>query len=174
MSETKNSTESGITLERLFAEELQFTGHPVDDSMPESEARLEIGWDWAIEAADQFSVHLKFRVLPTKARPETVAVALAAGFIRRGETTVPLLDFVSKHGPALMMPFVREIISSLTSRGLHGALLLPPFNVLAMMRNIDLNAAEGMRQLQSDADLAAAWGVAITPPHTSPVARNDS
>ena len=173
MTETTNSTESGFALERVFADELQFTGHPVDDSMPESEAEFEIGWDWAIEAADQFSVRLRFRVLPTKARPETVAVALAAGFIRRGTTTVSLLDFVSKHGPALMMPFVRETISSLTSRGLHGALLLPPFNVLAMMRSIDSNAAEGMRQLQADAALAAAWGVEVTPPRQSLDSQND-
>ena len=162
MSDTQNPIESGYVLERLFANELHFTGHPVDDSMPESEAKLEIGWDWTINGPAQFSVSLKLGVLPTKARPETIAVTLSAGFTRRGEPTVPLLEFVSKHGPALMMPYVREVVSSLTSRGLHGTLLLPPFNVLAMMSNLDPMDTVGMRQIQGDADLAATFGITAT------------
>lgn len=159
MTENLSGIRSGYALERLFANELSFTGHPLQREMPDAEAPIRIGWDWSVDGPGRFSVRLMFQVLPTQARPETVAVSLSAGFTRRGEPTVPVLDFVSKHAPALMMPYVREAVSSLTSRGLNGALLLPPYNVLSMMSNIDANEAEGMRQIREDASLAESLGI---------------
>ena len=154
MNSTPGGVESGYSLERIFANDLQFTGHPVADDMPEIEAPMQFGWDWTVDSPESFSVRVTLSVLPTKARPETTAVTLTAGFSRRGEPTVPLVDFASKHAPAIMMPFVREIIFSLSGRGLHGGLLLPPFNVLAMMSNLDVNESEGMKQLRGDSELA--------------------
>lgn len=160
MTATPDDTQSGYLIERLFANELSFTGLPVSADMPATEAPLEFGWDWNVEGPGRITVRFSMRVSPTQGRPERVHVALAAAFLRQGETSVPLLEFVHKQAPTLLMPYLREAISSLTSRGLHGALLLPPINMLAVMGNLDPGAAQGVQQLQDDPALAASLGVA--------------
>lgn len=49
-----------------------------------------------------------------------------------GEENFPLAQYVESHGPALLMPFVREAVANLTGRGRFGPVWLHPVNLLAM------------------------------------------
>jgi preprotein translocase subunit SecB len=44
------------------------------------------------------------------------------------EANMPVGDFLVKNGPAIMYPFVREVIANLTLRGRFGPSWLRPFN----------------------------------------------
>ena len=41
----------------------------------------------------------------------------------------PVEDFLRKNGPALLYPFVREALASITARGRFGPIYLKPFNM---------------------------------------------
>jgi preprotein translocase subunit SecB len=43
-----------------------------------------------------------------------------------------LNEFAKTNGPALVMPFVREIIANITARSRNGIVLMPPINVVAL------------------------------------------
>jgi preprotein translocase subunit SecB len=38
-------------------------------------------------------------------------------------------EYATKHGPAMLFPFLREVVANLTGRGRFGALWLNPFNL---------------------------------------------
>jgi preprotein translocase subunit SecB len=43
-----------------------------------------------------------------------------------------LQEFASVNGPAIVMPFVREVVANITARSRNGIILLPAMNVLAL------------------------------------------
>lgn len=55
--------------------------------------------------------------------------------VEDGAANMDLEHFGKQNAPALMMPFAREIIASLTSRGPMEPLLLPPINVYALIKS---------------------------------------
>jgi preprotein translocase subunit SecB len=42
---------------------------------------------------------------------------------------LPVEEYLKKHGPGLLFPFVREALASITARGRFGAIYLRPFNL---------------------------------------------
>jgi preprotein translocase subunit SecB len=103
-----------------------------------------------------FEVTLQFGLDPSVRRPEEIRVTLSGRFAPTGESQeVPIESFVRFHAPAILMPFVREIVTGLTSRGFFGALLLPPINVQSLMERQDVNEATATKQLAAGgSDLA--------------------
>lgn len=43
-----------------------------------------------------------------------------------------LQEFATVNGPAIVMPFVREVVANITARSRNGIVLLPAMNVLAL------------------------------------------
>ncbi len=168
MNETTTAApKTGYVVERIFANELRFVGVPNADELPENDSKLQFGWDWNLEADHRFTVRFLIELKPSRERPENVHVAMAAVVRRDGNPTVPLTDYVKLHAPALLLPFLRETIASLTGRGLHGAFYLPPINVASIMRGVDLEQTEGMKQIRERDELAVAFGLA-EPAEVSP------
>ena len=52
-----------------------------------------------------------------------------------GERGMGLEAFLQHSGPALIMPFLREVVANLTSRSRLGQILFPPINVVALVED---------------------------------------
>ncbi|MCC6649885.1 MAG: protein-export chaperone SecB [Candidatus Eisenbacteria bacterium] len=152
MSQNDPVPPSGFGLERVcFIEQHLRLVEQVDD-LPDADPNVQFGWDWRITGDRQFEVILQVQTSPTRRRPEEAAVLLTGQFVARGEgLSVPVVAFVSAQAPAILLPWARECISSLTGRGFFGQFMLPPLNVLTLMSNVDKAAATGARQLATEA-----------------------
>ena len=47
-----------------------------------------------------------------------------------GDQVLSLEDFARLNGPALVMPYAREIVTSITGRTRHGVIIFPPVNIV--------------------------------------------
>lgn len=137
---------------RRYAFERVYTNHQSlrviapSESLPAEEPAL-FGWDWRMLSDGHFEVTLQFGLDPSVRRPEEIRVTLSGRFSPVGETQeVPIESFVRFHAPAILMPFVREVVSGLTSRGFFGALLLPPINVQSLMERQDVGETTAAKQ----------------------------
>jgi preprotein translocase subunit SecB len=99
----------------------------------------------------QFEVTVQFGLDPSAARPEEIRVTMNGRFAPVGDRQeVSLESFAQFHAPAILMPFVREVVSGLTARGFFGALVLPPINVQSLMeRQIAQAATANLRELNA-------------------------
>lgn len=52
-----------------------------------------------------------------------------------------LSEFLRSQAPALVMPFVRELVANITFRSRRGLVLLPPINVLALVQREEAERA---------------------------------
>jgi preprotein translocase subunit SecB len=50
-----------------------------------------------------------------------------------GPQVLALEDFARLNGPALVMPYAREIVTNITSRTRHGVILFPPVNIVQLV-----------------------------------------
>lgn len=57
------------------------------------------------------------------------------GRFERGETAtgMTLEEFSKTNGPALVMPYAREVVTNITARSRHGTIFIPPVNVFAIV-----------------------------------------
>lgn len=154
---------AGFELEKIFANELSFQGHPDASAFSDEEMTFTASWDWKILDEGRFLVSLGIQLNPSRPRPETTRASIAGIFqLGTSAPTVPVPDFVRVHASTLLMPFLREALASLTSRGLHGQLLLPPMNVIELMKGFEFSGSTGATQLQAflieNPALAARYG----------------
>lgn len=139
------SIESGYVLEALFFPLQQLVPIPADATLEQSD--ISWGWDWRWNDADHFEVGLMLGMPPTANRPEKLEVAATAVFRVVGQSqTVKASNFAHVHAPALLFPYVRQVVDDLTSRSPYGRVLLPPTNVVALMVNFDPAEATGVKE----------------------------
>jgi preprotein translocase subunit SecB len=161
MNETKEVPLSGYNLELVFSGEQHFEGMTNYEGLPDAAApSVNFGWDWQIQGDDRFVVIITLSVEPTRQRPERATVNMAGVFHPVGEKqTVPFQEFVFTHAPTILLPYAREAISSLTGRGLYGALHLPPINVMALMKQMNPQVSTGNEQLLARPGAAQRLGI---------------
>ena len=132
---------SGYVLEhfffqRQFAELVDPT--TIDKDAPASAFRMS--WDWAWDSKDGFTVSLTLALLESQLRPERIELTLVARFHQEGESGPLTIDnFARYSAPAMMFPYLRQQVTSLTWAGPIGPLVLPPMNIIQMMEGMDPN-----------------------------------
>lgn len=105
------------------------------------------GWDWRWLDRNRFEVGIIFGLDPVASRPQRVEVAVAGRFVVRGEAqTVPPETFAHSHAPALLFPYLRQVVDELTARGPCSRILLPPTNIAALMQSVPAETGTGVRQ----------------------------
>jgi preprotein translocase subunit SecB len=147
------STATGYVLHRVYAAEISYNLVDVlaEGSVPEDEASLAVRWDWRVLEGREFEVLLAARVEATKAQPHRVAAVIVGVFEAQGShTTVGFKDFVRRNAAAILFPYVREVISSVSRRGPIAAIELPPLNIAAMAESYSFEATTGAEQIASD------------------------
>lgn len=137
------STESEYVLESLTFPVQMLTPAAPDAAIQNA----EWGWDWQWRNHDHFEVGLLFSAPPLDARPEKVQVSVNAVFRVVGDIqTVPIAQFAHGHAPALVFPYIRQVVDELTSRSPYGRVLLPPTNIVALMASFDATEAAGNKR----------------------------
>lgn len=160
--------EAGFRLVRVVAIEQTQRTVP-GDKLEQEESDFELSWDWAIGGENVFEVLLAVRVLPSKKRAEELKVAVVGRFEGTGTVAgVTFQSFVHVSAPAILFPYVREIVSSLSSRGPFGAMYLPPTNVQMLVEELDFSAATGTKSLSQHAEFAARFGLPPATPGSEP------
>jgi preprotein translocase subunit SecB len=139
------SIESGYVLEALYFPLQQIGPDHAEDEGEHTD--IAWGWDWRWNDADRFEVGLMLGIPPTTSRPEKLEVAATAVFRVVGVAqTVQPTEFAHTHAPAVLFPYVRQVVDELTSRSPYGRVLLPPTNVVALMGNFEPAESTGAKQ----------------------------
>lgn len=66
-------------------------------------------------------------------KPFEMRIVLVGVFEAVRDSNLPLEEFAEKQAPALLVPYLREVIANITSRSTCPALVLPPLNVHALI-----------------------------------------
>lgn len=120
------SKDPGIKFERVFLSKLKYELPEVDPCKFKYDVRLEnkqkidngtLIYSLVVKLYDRFEFELTGIFTSIE-----------------GAENLPLEKFAAVNAPALLMPFAREIISSITSRTPLPHLLLPPINILALSK----------------------------------------
>lgn len=76
---------------------------------------------------------------------------LVGSFERDDEgEALTLEEFMRVNGPAQVVPFVREFVSNLTARSRAGVVMLPSVNLVALVQELDRQAAEATASERTD------------------------
>lgn len=150
MSNTsKQNPSSGFSLERVYFPELTL-GLVEGEKLPQQDNSLQYAWDWRISDPTHFEVIISIGLRATQERPEKVRATVCGVFSADSfDLSIEVETFVRIHAPAILFPYVREAISSMTQRGFYSARTLPPINVIRLMDKIDPAIATGAKQLSS-------------------------
>lgn len=163
---------AGYRIERVYVgEQMYQVLSDVEREGDELELELDVervvkfGWDWRPLAPRRFEVVLEIIADPDPAVPERAQVRVMGVFeASEGEPIVPFVDFIRVNAPAILFPFAREVISTMTGRGPFGAFHVDPVNVPALLAEVDLAETTGARFLRSNEAVAATFGLEYLPP----------
>lgn len=137
--ETKNNNTAQFTLEYLTLLKTDYNREVRIMIPPENKDKVVHETEVDIKISNindkRFAVILKvnYRVKYQESTIVTIAVDYAGNFLIDGEATAQQVDtFANINAPAIIFPFVRETIASLTAKGMLGAILVQPVNFVKL------------------------------------------
>lgn len=131
-----NNKQPGIIFRAIHISKINFEVFPQNSK----ERRSQLGVEYnPVVTEDKKRVVVSFSIDPMRDitnPPFKLHLEMVGIFdVENNAQNMDLERFGTQHAPALMFPFVREVIASLTSYGPMEPLLLPPINVLALTKN---------------------------------------
>jgi preprotein translocase subunit SecB len=145
---------SGYLVRDVYAVDQRYQIVTAEPEVEVAERRdVSVSWDWRIIEEGVFEVRLQFDVGPTQEIPEFLAYAVVGTFDAPPESDrqVELSDFVRTHAVTTLIPYVREGLSNLSSRGPFGPYRLPIVNAVGLAENIRFDESTGAKQLAKSA-----------------------
>lgn len=127
----------GINFNDLVLEEINFKLNP--DFKPAKKIKVDVSYDINYEI-DETKKILKVRVgvfifEKTENAPFKLSIYLLAVYSLEGSfDEEKLKNFADVQAPALIFPFIREIVANITMRTPFPPLLLPPINIFKLVR----------------------------------------
>jgi preprotein translocase subunit SecB len=168
-----NTTEqkAGYRIERIYAAEQSYV-IVADPETPRAavvvDRQISFNWDWRPVSPLRFEVAISLSGEPTTEIPEQIAVRIVGVFsAESANVNVPLGEFLRVNAPAILFPFAREVISTLTGRGPFGTFHLNPVNVPALLAGFDFSASTGHRFLRERPEVAQGFGMDLGEPSSS-------
>lgn len=148
-----------ILLEHLFCKHSKFeqlqmpTGSPQPQILSGS-FPLKISIRCFTRSEELVDVELSVEIAPEEG-PSTLPYRVETTFVGRfrirhlpGNLTLDL--FARRNGAAILFPYVREAVSSMTMKGSFGPIQLPPVNIVAMLEHGEQANAENGVEVQKD------------------------
>lgn len=156
---------AGYRIEKIYVAEQAYL-IVADPELPRTaavvERQISFNWDWRPVSPLRFEVAITLSGEPTTEIPEKITVRVVGLFSAESATVnVPLGEFLRVNAPAILFPFAREVISTMTGRGPFGAFHLNPVNVPALLAGIDVSASTGHRFLRENSDVALGFGLSL-------------
>lgn len=138
---------TGYSLQSIHTTRASYQSARETSETPE-ERELAFRWDWRLQGERGFEVLLGATVGPMRGRPDAMEAVVVGTFSIVGEVqSIDLRRFVSLNAPALLMPYLREVLTNLSAHGPHGPFILPPINVVVLSESFDMQASTGYPQL---------------------------
>jgi len=129
-----------VLLEHIILMSLSFDRAPIITIEDKSKVSQNTSVDVTpIEVqSDQFAVQLTVdhSIKYDEKNIVSIKVAYSGTFKKIGENTAEELDtFLNVNAPAIIFPFVREVIASMTSKAMVGAILIQPVNFVELYKS---------------------------------------
>jgi hypothetical protein len=109
---------------------------------PEGQDRYEIHGAIDIRPPDLIQVAMKFALKPNhKTRPIHLSCVLSATFRRGKDLDMDAVaEFIRVRSHLILFPYMRELVSNVTGRGVYGALYLHPVVLPPMLERDEMKA----------------------------------
>lgn len=145
---------AGYSLESIHTIRASY-GLVLAEGDPPEERELSFMWDWRVaEKPGSFQVLLGAQVGPCKDAPDELEAVILGTFEVIGEVqSVNLRGFVELNAPAVLMPYLRQALTTLSAQGPMGPFYLIPINVTVLSESFDRDNATGASQLKEDPSL---------------------
>jgi preprotein translocase subunit SecB len=114
-----------------------------------TEPVVNFGWDWRRGNTDKsvFEVRISLAMEPVKERPYYAAVDAVGRFRKIGQSSVlPVEQFAALQAVAILLPYARQHLTSLTVNTLPGAYYLPSLNVVELMKGFDISKTTAAKE----------------------------
>jgi preprotein translocase subunit SecB len=159
----RKEIQAGYRLERVHVSEQEYRTIAADN-LPEvddaSDRPVNFGWDWRPIGPRRFEVVIEIKCDPVDEAPEIARVRLFGVFEAVGEVpSVSFGEFIRGNAPAILFPYAREVISTMTGRGPHGTFHLNPLNVAALIAGFDMEKTSGAKFLADNPAIAESFGL---------------
>lgn len=156
---------SGYILERIHVAEQQYrsvVAENLRDTQDPADRLVQLGWDWRPLGERRFEVVLELQCHPVTVAPEHAHVRLFGVFSAGPEVpAISFPSFVKVNATAILFPYAREVISTMTGRGPYGAFHLNPLNVAALAETFDMEQSSGAKFLSENPELATTFGFEV-------------
>jgi preprotein translocase subunit SecB len=141
---------SGYAISKVFSLKQHYEVIEKSNGLPKTE-EVSFAWDWRIVSDDLFEVLVSITIDPSAARCERFGSHVVGRFRRLAEKpSVDLQAFVTLQAVAILMPYVRQMLSGLTAQSEAGAYYLPVVNVARLMAGMKPENATGAKQLRDE------------------------
>lgn len=162
-----NDHKSGYRIEKVYVADQTYKIVADPDrprATPATDRNVLFGWDWRPVSPKRFEVVITVTVEPSSDTPEHVSVRLIGVFTAHEvSVSINFSEFLRVNAPAILFPFAREAISTMTGRGPFGAFHLNPINVPSLLSGVDISVSSGHRYLQEHPEFAATFGLLVEP-----------
>lgn len=167
----KAPASSGYEILQIYALEQHYEvvseGQPADEAAEDEtteELPIRANWDWRVLHERDFEVQFGIEMPPTAEVHESIRVRFVLRARAGKDLTLQPFKFVMAPAISLLIPYIRETITSMSVRGPIGVRYLNPLNANALAGHFSFEKSIGARQLADDPDLAELYG--WTPPVT--------
>lgn len=157
---SESGARSGYEILQVYALEQHYevVDAPAEEEAADGEAPLGVSWDWRVLEGPNFEVQLGIEMPPTKELHELVRVRFVLRARAGTNLSVPPRDFVCGPAIALLIPYIREAITSMSVRGPIGVRYLNPLNAHGLAAQFDFEQSRGASQLAENSELTALYG----------------
>ena len=156
-------TGAGYRIERIHVAEQAYTSSITEDlreTADPTDRIVQFGWDWRPLAPRRFEVVVEIVCKPISIAPESARVRIFGVFTADpGAPALSFGEFLRFNALAILFPYAREVISTMTGRGPYGAFHLNPLNLRALMKDFDISTTQGAEFLRAHPELAAEFGL---------------
>jgi preprotein translocase subunit SecB len=134
----KKNQQQGISFDKVILEQVNFETDP-DYQLGDRPLSVKTKLTPKKKLFDnktklKLTLNIEIEFIDTKNTPMKINVSAAGYFSVKDISNVDILEEFSEiQAPAMLFPFIREIVSNLTMRTDYEPLVLPPVNFLALI-----------------------------------------
>lgn len=144
MTHVERTHRAGLNFDWVITREILFEDDPqAQEHAPLTGFQVSVDLKtWVSDDVRQCRTHLRVTLTPNVEGPKpfvrlTAAVEGQFSVEDENPTSVPVASFAKTQAPAILFPYVRHAIASVTSGSRFGQLLLPPINIVALVSGIE-------------------------------------
>lgn len=145
-------------LEQFYDATVEPAEAPQSQDDKTTEPPLGVNWDWRVISEREFEVQFGIEMAPSPDIHEYIRVRFVLRAKAGEEVTIPVAEFVGAPAISVLVPYLREAITSMSVRGPIGVRYLNPLNVRALAKRFPFEESMGAGQLKQDPELAALYG----------------